>query len=49
MIQALTSEWGNRYDVVDSHLTAVPEPRSARSIVEPTAPAGGDATPPDPA
>ena len=22
------SEWGNRYDVMDSHLTSVPEPRS---------------------
>ena len=38
MIQALVGEWGNRYDVMDSHLTAVPEPRSARSTGDPNAP-----------
>jgi predicted PurR-regulated permease PerM len=48
MVQALTSEWGNRYDVVDSHLTAVPAPRSARSAGEPIAPPGGATTPPGP-
>jgi hypothetical protein len=31
MIQALASEWGHRYDVVDSHLTAVPPPRSGQA------------------
>jgi predicted PurR-regulated permease PerM len=49
MVQALTSEWGNRYDVLDSHLTAVPEPRSARSTGRPDAPPGGGTTTPDPA
>lgn len=44
MIQALVSEWGNRYDVMDSHLTAVPEPRSGRSSSGPNAPPA--ATPP---
>lgn len=27
MMQALASEWGKRYDVIDSHLTAVPRSR----------------------
>ncbi len=27
MLQALASEWGNRYDVMDNHLTAVTDPR----------------------
>jgi predicted PurR-regulated permease PerM len=31
MIQALVSEWGHRYDVVDSHLTTIPPPRGQRS------------------
>ncbi|HEX4982791.1 MAG TPA: AI-2E family transporter [Ilumatobacteraceae bacterium] len=30
MVQALASEWGNRHDVVDSHLTAIPPPRPPR-------------------
>ena len=30
MIQALASEWGRRYDVVDSHLTAIPVPKRPR-------------------
>jgi hypothetical protein len=40
MIQALASEWGHRYDVVDSHLTAVPAPRAGQS-------SGGSNTQPD--
>jgi hypothetical protein len=49
MIQALASEWGNRYDVMDSHLTAVPEPRSSRSSGDPNAPPDAGAPTPDPA
>jgi predicted PurR-regulated permease PerM len=30
MMQALAGEWGNRYDVVDSHLTAIKPRRRAR-------------------
>ena len=30
MAQAFLSEWGNRYDVVDSHLTSIPPPKSQR-------------------
>jgi len=30
MAQALVSEWGKRYDVVDSHLTKVAPPKRAR-------------------
>jgi predicted PurR-regulated permease PerM len=40
MVQALAGEWGNRYDVMDSHLTAVPGPRSSRT-------SGNSTTPPD--
>jgi predicted PurR-regulated permease PerM len=40
MIQALASEWGHRYAVVDSHLTAVPAPRAGQS-------SGGSNTQPD--
>ena len=29
MAQALASEWGKRYDVVDNHLTLIQQPRSA--------------------
>ena len=47
MIQALTSEWGNRYDVMDSQLTAVPKPRSARSSGDPNAPPDTSTPPPD--
>jgi predicted PurR-regulated permease PerM len=32
MVQALVSEWGNRYDVVDSHLTNVPPPKLPRGM-----------------
>ena len=46
MVQALASEWGNRYDVMDSHLTSVPEPRSGKSDPGPNAPP--DAVPPNP-
>jgi predicted PurR-regulated permease PerM len=31
MVQAFLGEWGKRYDVVDSHLTAIPPPRSQRT------------------
>jgi hypothetical protein len=48
MIQALTSEWGRRYDVMDSHLTAVPEPRSSRSSGDPNAPPGASNPSPEP-
>jgi predicted PurR-regulated permease PerM len=30
MVQALASGWGNRYDVVDNHLTTVTPPRGAK-------------------
>jgi predicted PurR-regulated permease PerM len=30
MLQAFVSEWGHRYDVVDSHLTSIPPPRAQR-------------------
>ncbi len=29
MVQALSSEWGSRFDVVDNHLTTIQEPRRA--------------------
>ena len=46
MVQALAGEWGNRYDVMDSHLTAVPQPRSHRSSGDSNAPPdSGAATP----
>ena len=48
MIQALMSEWGNRYDVMESHLTAVPEPRSARSSGDPNAPPAAGTPSPEP-
>jgi predicted PurR-regulated permease PerM len=41
MAQALASEWGERYEVMDSQLTAVPEPRGSRS------PREADPAPPD--
>ncbi len=31
MVQAFVSEWGSRYDVVDSHLTTIPPPKSQRA------------------
>jgi predicted PurR-regulated permease PerM len=31
MFQAIVSEWGPRYDVADTRLTAIPPPRSART------------------
>jgi predicted PurR-regulated permease PerM len=37
MVQALVSEWGNRYEVVDSHLTSIPPPRSRGSAEPPIA------------
>ncbi len=49
MIQAVMSEWGNRYDVMESQLTAVPEPRSGRPGTGPNAPPDAGAPNPDPA
>ncbi len=49
MVQALASEWGNRYDVMDSHLTAVPPPRSARASDVPKVPPDTGAPTSDPA
>jgi predicted PurR-regulated permease PerM len=42
MMQALAGEWGKRYDVVDSHLTAI-KPRRARPMPRrtPSVPQGG--------
>jgi predicted PurR-regulated permease PerM len=48
MVQALVSEWGNRYDVMDSHLTSVPESRSRGSTSDPNAPPGTGLTAPEP-
>ena len=48
MFQALASEWGNRYDVVDSHLTAIPGPRSSRSNGSTNAPPDVGGATPDP-
>ena len=31
MAQAFLAEWGNRYDVVDNHLTSIPPPKNQRS------------------
>ena len=31
MAQAFISEWGSRYDVVDSHLTSIPPPKNQRT------------------
>ncbi len=31
MVQAFLGEWGKRYDVMDSHLTAIPPPRGQRT------------------
>jgi predicted PurR-regulated permease PerM len=38
MIQAIASEWGRRYDVMDSHLTALPVPRASRKLIGPEVP-----------
>jgi predicted PurR-regulated permease PerM len=40
MIQAIASEWGHRYDVMDSHLTALPLPRNSRKLIGPEVPPG---------
>ena len=40
MFQAIVSEWGPRYDVADTRLTAIPPPRSARPMTS--------SEPPDP-
>ncbi len=37
MAQAFLSEWGNRYDVIDSHLTSIPPPKSQRTADPPPA------------
>ncbi len=42
MMQALASEWGDRFDVVDSHLTAIPAPKRPRGDPQPTTGAGDD-------
>lgn len=44
MVQALATEWGRRYDVVDSHLTTVPPPRGAGPPARDTGP-GADPAP----
>ena len=44
MFQAISSEWGNRYDVVDNELTAIPPPRVARSRSREEPPASPDPT-----
>ncbi len=49
MIQALASEWGHRYDVVDSHLTAVPAPRSGHASGGSNIQPDDDLPAPDPA
>jgi predicted PurR-regulated permease PerM len=49
MVQALASEWGDRYDVMDSHLTTVQPPRSSRSNGDQNAPPGAPAPGTDPA
>jgi hypothetical protein len=49
MFQALASEWGHRYDVVDSHLTAVPAPRSGQPPSGPITPPDDGLSAPDPA
>jgi predicted PurR-regulated permease PerM len=38
MIQAIASEWGHRYDVMDSHLTALPLQRGSRKLIGPDVP-----------
>ncbi len=38
MMQALASEWGQRYDVIDSHLTSVAPPRRNRPAEGPEPP-----------
>lgn len=38
MIQAIASEWGNRYDVMNSHLTNLPLPRGSRKLIGPDVP-----------
>jgi predicted PurR-regulated permease PerM len=43
MVQAIASQWGQRYDVMDSHLTTLPLPRRAR----PSGPPVGPTLPPD--
>lgn len=44
MAQAFASEWGNRYDVMDNHLTTMPTPRSERPRNGPNAPPGEPGT-----
>jgi hypothetical protein len=48
MVQAIAGEWGNRYDVMDSHLTAVPAPRSSRTTGDSNAAPDSGAPAPDP-
>jgi len=37
MVQAFLNEWGNRYEVMDSHLTSIPPPKNQRSPDPPPA------------
>ena len=39
MMQALASEWGDRFDVVDSHLTSIQAPKRPRRANIPATPA----------
>jgi predicted PurR-regulated permease PerM len=49
MFQALASEWGHRYDVVDSHLTTVQAPRSGQPSGDSNKPPADGLSAPDPA
>jgi hypothetical protein len=49
MVQALASEWGERYDVMDSHLTTVQPPRASRSNGDQNAPPDAQAPGVEPA
>jgi predicted PurR-regulated permease PerM len=39
MFQAIVSEWGSRYDVMDSHLTTIPPPRNQQATASAEPPA----------
>ena len=38
MMQAIVSEWGSRYDVMDSHLTSIPPPRGQKASTPDSSP-----------
>jgi predicted PurR-regulated permease PerM len=42
MFQAIAGEWGRRYDVVDSHLTTIPPPRTGQSPAAAEPPPGSE-------